>query len=586
MQLEEEALAILNTYKPMEKAIVGKVIGDLVAKIPARFVSSDWAIRVPYSKDASGGGTTSVDEFRVPDIVVLPGNVEEVAHVCRVSQKHGVPITMVSTGVNACMMAIPVFGGIMVDFKRMNRILEIDTDGLTVTVEPFVNYARVQAELEPLGLRINVPGSPSSVSVLSNTLFLGLKFYSMRYGNGAMEVAGVEYVLPTGKIIRTGSLATNPIERVPDDELGTRAEPARGDGRVCVGTWGPDMSGFVQQAAGGNGIVTKMCVKVYKRQERTKILLFGYKKMESALKLLSEVAAQDIGYGGLVGTPQDNAQANQHSHKDNDLLEAAMKSPAKMMAMGLKVMAKSLPLMSKKPFREIFSGFNALQVAKVIVLVVLSGTNRKVNDEQARMKAIMNDKSVVAEKAKDGSLYQKHFLWPFESDAKPEYIYQLMKITGLKDFRFDWLLRAGKMFDYNEIPARVMRKTAGFYFKSARMVFSKVEPTMHLLSAKMEAAYPDPSTRPEFAFMTNPGAGTHFICMEIFVPFNPKNQDAKTKTFKILREFVLDAMKGGTYFINHLKAERDIIEKAMMPKVSAVTRELREAFHADVLSPH
>jgi len=586
IQIKEKSREVLDNYKEMDEDLANRLIDDLSSIIDPKFISRDWALRVPYSQDTSGGGTDNVNEYRTPDIVVLPTNVQEVAHICSIALKYKVPVNVISTGLNTTAMALPLFRGIMIDLKRMNRILEIDKEGLTITVEPFVSYARAQAELEPLDLRINIPGAPNSVSIVANNLFIGMKFYSAKFGYGAMEIVGLEYVLPDGTILRTGALLSDPIETTSKYKQGIHSEPSEGNGRVCVQSWGPDLTGLPQQGVGGNGIVTKMCIKIYRKLKNTEILCYGFKDLENTTRILAEICGQDIGYGALMGASQDNAQAAQHSNKDVEIFQAMSKSSIKTMKSGIKMMLKSIPLMFNKSYREIFKGFMALGPVNYVFMAFLIGTKRKIEYDNLRIQNILKDKSINSEKIRDATPYQKHNFWPYNDEAEPEYIYKLVKNSGMKDFRYDWLLRGGKFLDYCDITARMMRKTTGLSIKSSRMTYDKVKDVIDFFIKKLEKHFPEAVEEDKWGVVIIPGIGSHFICLEYVITYDPRNQEEKDKTFKVFREFIVESMEKGIYFTNHSKLYRDSIEKMMMPKIWELTKEIRDSFQATVLCPH
>ncbi|TXT54812.1 MAG: hypothetical protein BAJATHORv1_50063 [Candidatus Thorarchaeota archaeon] len=582
----EESKKLLAKHEEMEEELAAKIVSKLSSVIEPRYVSRDWAIRVAYSKDSSGSGSHDVNEYRIPDIVVLPGSAEDIVHVCKVASEHNVPVHVMSTNVNTAAMAIALFRGIMIDLKRMNRVLEVDRDGLTLTVEPFVSYARAQAILEPYNLRINVPGAPGSASVVGNNLYAGFKFFSGRFGYGAMETVGLEMVLPNGEIVRTGSLVNEPDLKTKSREPGVRNEPELDGGRVSVQAWGPDLTGFPHQSVGGNGIVTKMCVKVYRRPEVIKILCHGFGSIENSVRVVTEAAEREIGFGGLIGVPEDNALAAQHSNKDVERVEATIKSKLKALMTGIKVMTKGRKYKDRESYQEVFKGFLALQGIKYVNLLFLMGTERKVKLDEKRFQDVLENKELNTEKIRDATDYQKHFFWPYSPDADPESVYILMKNSGMEDYRYDWLIRGGKMLEYNEITARLMRKKGGLLFKSGRVAPSRVQECIDLFATTLEEFYPEAVKEHLWGLMILPGAGPHFACVEFVVQIDPTSQREKDLSSKALREFTIRALNQGFYFFNHPKLEREVLERETMPKLWGLTKKIRDAFGATRLAPY
>ena len=152
----------------------------------------------------------SPDEKKhMPGAAVAPGSVEEVQAVVRLANEHKVPLWPISRGKNfGYGGAAPVMkGSVVLDLTRMKKI-ELDRDSGTVLVEPGVGffdlYDYLQKERIPLWL--SVPGN-SWGSVAGNALDRGVGYTP--YGDHAAQICGLEVVLPTGELVRTGMGAMN-----------------------------------------------------------------------------------------------------------------------------------------------------------------------------------------------------------------------------------------------------------------------------------------------------------------------------------------------------------------------------------------
>ncbi len=101
-----------------------------------------------------------------PDAIVQPLTSEEISDLYKFAQKHKVPLVPRAAGTSGYGGAIPRKGGVVVDMRRMNNILEIDRENLTVTVEPGIAWANLQFELNRDGLDIRCyPSSGISATV-------------------------------------------------------------------------------------------------------------------------------------------------------------------------------------------------------------------------------------------------------------------------------------------------------------------------------------------------------------------------------------------------------------------------------------
>src|SRR5579875_2513933 len=86
-----------------------------------------------------------------PDIVVLPSCTEEVAAIVKVAARHHVPVVPRGAGTGLSGGAIPIYGGIVIAFARMNRILEVDYENLRAVVQPGLVNLHLSNALNPAG---------------------------------------------------------------------------------------------------------------------------------------------------------------------------------------------------------------------------------------------------------------------------------------------------------------------------------------------------------------------------------------------------------------------------------------------------
>lgn len=136
---------------------------------------------------------------------VAPKTAEEVQAVVRVANEHRIPLWTVSTGKNlAYGGAAPAMrGSVVLDLKRMDRILELDTEMGYALVEPGVDFFQLYAALQEAGGKLWMSGpAPAWGSVVGNAMDHGVGYTP--YGVHAEQICGLEAVLPDGDIVRTG----------------------------------------------------------------------------------------------------------------------------------------------------------------------------------------------------------------------------------------------------------------------------------------------------------------------------------------------------------------------------------------------
>ena len=102
----------------------------------------------------------------IPDIAVLPDPAEQVSEVVKLANAYKIPVVPRAGGTGLSDGAVPVRGGILVDVKRMNKILDIDLDDRTVTVQPGINMLKLNEELRRTGS--SIPTIPPRIHARSS----------------------------------------------------------------------------------------------------------------------------------------------------------------------------------------------------------------------------------------------------------------------------------------------------------------------------------------------------------------------------------------------------------------------------------
>ena len=180
---------------------------------------------------------------RTASAAVAPDNADQVVELVKVANRYRIPIYPISTGKNLGYGgAAPArAGSVVVDLKRMNRIVEIDERHAYVVVEPGVSYFDLYNYIEEKGLKlwIDVP-SPGWGSVLGNALDGGVGVTLAPYRNHFEAHCGIEVVLPNGRMMRTGMGA------LPGAKTWQQFKPG----------FGPRIDGLFKQS--NYGVVTKM----------------------------------------------------------------------------------------------------------------------------------------------------------------------------------------------------------------------------------------------------------------------------------------------------------------------------------------
>ena len=181
-----------------------------------------------------------------PDYVVAPKTTEEVQKIVQLAGRENIPVVPMGNGMSLAGLVIPLKGGIVLDMKRMNKILEVNAMARYVVVEGGTSQGALKAYLlknHPT-LRHSIPDAPSTTTIAANVSLHGQGRLTNQYGFNSDMVTGLEVVLPTGEICRIGS-------------------PSIGPYWISKGPTLPDLSGLFLGWLGCTGIITKVGLKLY-----------------------------------------------------------------------------------------------------------------------------------------------------------------------------------------------------------------------------------------------------------------------------------------------------------------------------------
>ena len=156
-------------------------------------------IPAEYLSDALGRRTGTADAL------VFARSTEEVSGVLRYANENGIPVTPRGAGTNLVGSTIPLFGGIILDVSRMNRVLELDRDTMTVTVEPGMLLKDLQAYVEERGLFYPPDPGEKASSIGGNISTNAGGMRAVKYGVTRDYVRGLEVVTADGRVITAGT---------------------------------------------------------------------------------------------------------------------------------------------------------------------------------------------------------------------------------------------------------------------------------------------------------------------------------------------------------------------------------------------
>jgi len=184
--LEASAVDELRAICGHDYVFTGKSARYNRARVPAPFPLHRWA-------------------DHVPDAVVLPQTAQQISEVVKLANRYRIPVVPRAGGTGLTDGAVPLRHGILVDVKLMNRILELDLEDRTVTVQPGISMLKLNEELKKHG--VIYPDNPASYPCSLVGGRIGTSGWSLigaRYGHTRDLVISFQIVLPTGELIEVG----------------------------------------------------------------------------------------------------------------------------------------------------------------------------------------------------------------------------------------------------------------------------------------------------------------------------------------------------------------------------------------------
>ena len=237
----------------------------LMEALKARFserCSTALAVREQHGRDES------TFDVPPPAAVVFAQNTAEVALVVALADQYRVPVIPFGAGSSLEGHLLAIQGGISIDLSRMNKVLSINADDLTVSVQAGVTRKQLNEEIKSTGLFFPIdPGADASIGGMCATRASGTN--AVRYGTMRENVLALEVVTASGEVIRTG----------------TRARKSSA---------GYDLTRLMVGSEGTLGVITDITLRIYPLPEAVSAAVCSFPSIEAAVRTTIQVIQMGI----------------------------------------------------------------------------------------------------------------------------------------------------------------------------------------------------------------------------------------------------------------------------------------------------
>lgn len=205
-----------------------------------------------------------------PGAVLLPANADEVARIMTCCHSAGISVSPRGSGTSLSGGSLSIDGGVVIQTSRMNRILEVDQENLTATVEPGVLTSTLHRAVESLGLFY--PPDPASMNISTmggNVAENSGGLRGLKYGVTADYIMGLETVLPDGELLKTGGKAVKDVA-------------------------GYALTPLLVSSEGTLGLFTAITVKLIPKPHNKITMLAHFPEMHQAARAVSAIIAAKV----------------------------------------------------------------------------------------------------------------------------------------------------------------------------------------------------------------------------------------------------------------------------------------------------
>lgn len=216
----------------------------------------------------------------LPDVVVFPETADEVSSIAALANQHRIPLTAFGAGTSLEGHTVPVNGGIVLDFARMNRVVQVHADDFQVTVQPGVLRLDLEKHLSGFGLFFPPdPGANATIGGMIANNAAGIR--TIKYGATRDNVLALEVVLADGRVIKTGS-------------------------RSIKQSAGYDLTHLIVGSEGTLGLVTEATLRIYPVPEHFSTAIVAFPDIPDAARAVYEIMGHGLEPAAVELVHQDH----------------------------------------------------------------------------------------------------------------------------------------------------------------------------------------------------------------------------------------------------------------------------------------
>ncbi len=250
--------------KEAERKKVARQIADIVGDEHVTIHETDAILNAHDASPLSAAKIRAGVMLPLADIIAFPGNTDEVSNVLRICNEKRVPVVPVGGGAGSCGGTAPIYGGVMLDLKRMDKILRVDHESMLVRVESGIVGIDLEEHVNRLGYTLG--HTPTSLRASNIGGFIATRSggsMSSLYGKIEDMTLGLQVVLPNGDVIE--------FKAVPRSSVG------------------PDLRQVFIGSEGTLGVITEATLRLFPNPEKRIFRSMCFPDIHTGLQAIREI---------------------------------------------------------------------------------------------------------------------------------------------------------------------------------------------------------------------------------------------------------------------------------------------------------